>query len=276
MGLFSKKYCCICGEKVGLLGGLKLKDGDLCKECKKKLSPFFDDGKESTIEDIKKQLAYREENYKQLDSLEINKIYGEFGVILIDEKNKKFVAITDTSDGLFKDQKIVKGIEDVKDKNPDIIDFKDIQDVEVKIIQTNREEKQTINGEQVSYDPKHYTYMIGFDIIIRVNHPYIKTMRISIKNGTVQIYNEGLRAKDDYITGFVKDTLGLKRIENKEVHYEIHFDNLTIKTLVDKAMQEMPDYSYGFKCSLKNYEHIKEYAYYLALCDEIKTTLLGL
>lgn len=272
MGLFSKKNCCICNEKVGLLGGLKLKDGDLCKECKKKLSPFFDDAKESTVEDIKKQIGAREENYRQLDNLEINKIYGEFGVILIDETNKKFVALKDTSDGLFKSQKVINGIEDVKDRNPDIIDFKDIEDVEIKIIQTSREEKQTVNGEQVSYNPKHYTYMIGFDVIIKVNHPYIKTIRISLKNGTVQIYNEGLRKQDDYIAGFVKEKLGLQRVENKAVHY----DNLTIHNLVEKAMQIMPDYSYGFKCSLKNFDSIKEYAYYLALCDEIKTTLLNI
>ena len=272
MGLFSKKTCCICGDKVGLLGGLKLKDGDLCKECKKKLSPFFDDAKESTVEDIKKQIEAREENYKQLDNLEINKIYGEFGVILIDETNKKFVALKDTSDSLFGSQKVVTGIEDVKDKNPDIIDFKDVEDVEVKIIQTNREEHQTINGQQVSYDPKHYTYMIGFDVIIKVKHPYIKVMRLSIKEGTVQIYNEGLRKQDDYITGFVKDKLGLQRVENKAVHY----DNLSIHNLVEKAMQIMPDYSYGFKCTMKNYDNIKQYAYYLALCDEIKTTLQNL
>lgn len=118
--------------------------------------------------------------------------------------------------------------------------------------------------------------MMGFDIIIKVKHPYINTIRISIKEGTVQIYNVGLRRQDDYITGFVKEKLGLRRIENKEAHYDIHFDNLTVKTLVEKAMQEMPDYSYGFKCLLKNYDKIKEYAYYLALCDEIKTTLLCL
>ena len=173
---------------------------------------------------------------------------------------------------MFKSQKVINGIEDVKDRNPDIIDFKDIEDVEIKIIQTSREEKQTVNGEQVSYNPKHYTYMIGFDVIIKVNHPYIKTIRISLKNGTVQIYNEGLRKQDDYIAGFVKEKLGLQRVENKAVHY----DNLTIHNLVEKAMQIMPDYSYGFKCSLKNFDSIKEYAYYLALCDEIKTTLLNI
>lgn len=271
MGLFSKKNCCLCGEKIGLLGGLKLKDGDLCKDCKKKLSPFFDDGKESTVEDIKKQIAAREENYRQLDNLQINKIYGEFGVILIDETNKKFVVVADTSDGLFKSPKVVKSIEDVKDKNPDIIDFKDVEDVEIKIVETSREEKQTINGEQVSYDPKHYTYMINFDVIIKLNHPYIRLMRISLKSGTIQIYNEGKRLQDDYVTGFIKEKIGLHKVQDKEVHY----DNLTIHNLVSNAMQEMPEYSFGFRCTLKNWDAIREYAYYLALCDEIKTTLLN-
>ena len=31
MGLFDKKYCDICGEKIGLLGNRKLENGNLCK-----------------------------------------------------------------------------------------------------------------------------------------------------------------------------------------------------------------------------------------------------
>ena len=38
MGLFDKKYCDICGEKIGLLGNRKLENGNLCKNCAKKLS----------------------------------------------------------------------------------------------------------------------------------------------------------------------------------------------------------------------------------------------
>ena len=30
MGLFDKKYCDICGEKIGLLGNRKLDDRNLC------------------------------------------------------------------------------------------------------------------------------------------------------------------------------------------------------------------------------------------------------
>ena len=62
MGLFDKKYCDICGEKIGLLGNRKLEDGNLCKDCAKKLSSWFSDRRRSTVEDIKGQLAYREEN----------------------------------------------------------------------------------------------------------------------------------------------------------------------------------------------------------------------
>ena len=64
MGLFDKKYCDICGEKIGLLGNRKLEDGNLCKDCARKLSPFFSERRNSTVEDIRRQLAYRAENEK--------------------------------------------------------------------------------------------------------------------------------------------------------------------------------------------------------------------
>ena len=33
MGLFDKKFCDICGEKIGMLGNRKLEDGNMCKNC---------------------------------------------------------------------------------------------------------------------------------------------------------------------------------------------------------------------------------------------------
>ena len=53
MGLFDKKYCDICGEKIGLLGNRKLEDGNMCKDCASLLSPWFSDRKQSTVEEIK-------------------------------------------------------------------------------------------------------------------------------------------------------------------------------------------------------------------------------
>lgn len=40
MGLFDKKFCDICGEKIGLLGNRKLEDGNLCKDCAKSFRRF--------------------------------------------------------------------------------------------------------------------------------------------------------------------------------------------------------------------------------------------
>ena len=91
MGLFDKKFCDICGEKIGLLGNRKLEDGNLCKDCARKLSPFFSDRRRSTIEEIKKQLAYREQNQLGLASFNPTMIFGEDKKIYVDTMNGTFV-----------------------------------------------------------------------------------------------------------------------------------------------------------------------------------------
>ena len=48
MGLFDKKYCDFCGNKIGLLGNRKLEDGNMCKDCASKLSPWFGERRHST------------------------------------------------------------------------------------------------------------------------------------------------------------------------------------------------------------------------------------
>ena len=76
MGLFDKKYCDVCGAKIGFLGNRKLEDGNLCKDCAGKLSPFFSDRRNSTVAEIKEQLAYREKNKQQLQPV--------IGIIAVD------------------------------------------------------------------------------------------------------------------------------------------------------------------------------------------------
>ena len=49
--LFEKKTCDICGGEIGMLGNRKLEDGNYCKECAKKLSPWFTERKHSTVEE---------------------------------------------------------------------------------------------------------------------------------------------------------------------------------------------------------------------------------
>ena len=65
--LFEKKECSICGGEIGLLGNRKLEDGNCCKNCAKKLSPWFEERRHSTVVQIREQLAYREKNARDLD-----------------------------------------------------------------------------------------------------------------------------------------------------------------------------------------------------------------
>ena len=57
MGLFDKKYCDICGEKIGLLGNRKLSDGNMCKDCAKGISLHLTERKQFSVADVKEHLA---------------------------------------------------------------------------------------------------------------------------------------------------------------------------------------------------------------------------
>ena len=60
--LFDKKHCSICDGEIGLLGNRKLEDGNLCKNCAAKLSPWFSDRRSSTVD--RKFIVTRSRNYK--------------------------------------------------------------------------------------------------------------------------------------------------------------------------------------------------------------------
>lgn len=74
---FDKKYCDICGEKIGLLGNRKLEDGNCCKTCARGLSPWFSERRHSTVDEIRAQLAYREENRDKAAQFRITQELGK-------------------------------------------------------------------------------------------------------------------------------------------------------------------------------------------------------
>lgn len=166
MGLFDKKYCDVCGEKIGLLGNRKLEDGNLCSKCAKKLSPLFSDRRRSTVAEIKEQLIYREENERQLQHFNPTKSYGDSEQILIDIPSHKFV--------------IANG-NNWRAKNPDIIDFSQVMSCNVDI----REEKDEIfdtdsNGNSRSYNPPRYKYEYRFYVNIQVNSPWFSDVEVEL------------------------------------------------------------------------------------------------
>ena len=58
-GLFEKKNCDVCGNKIGLLGNRKLEDGNLCKDCAAKLSPWFSERRHSTLDAVQHYQVFR-------------------------------------------------------------------------------------------------------------------------------------------------------------------------------------------------------------------------
>ena len=111
MGLFDKKYCDVCKAKIGLLGNRKLEDGNLCKNCAKDLSPWFSERRKSTVDQIKQQLSYREENKEAVAEFRVSRTLGMHTKILLDENAGKL---------------IVTSANKWQEENPDVIDFSQI------------------------------------------------------------------------------------------------------------------------------------------------------
>ena len=171
MGLFDKKYCDICGEKIGLLGNRKLEDGNLCKDCAKKLSPWFSDRRRSTVEDIKGQLAYREENREKAAQFRTTRSFGEDWKVLLDEDHRWFT---------------VTRARDLAEANPDILDFDAITGCRMDIDESRTElTRKDADGKDVSYVPPRYEYSYDFFLVISVRHPYFDEMRFSLNSSSV-------------------------------------------------------------------------------------------
>ena len=171
MGLFDKKYCDICGEKIGLLGNRKLEDGNLCKDCAKKLSPWFSDRRRSTVEDIKGQLAYREENRGKAVQFRTTRSFGEDWKVLLDEDHRWFT---------------VTRARDLAEANPDILDFDAITGCRMDIDESRTElTRKDADGKDVSYVPPRYEYSYDFFLVISVRHPYFDEMRFSLNSSSV-------------------------------------------------------------------------------------------
>ena len=267
MGLFKKENCVLCGEKAGMLDK-KCYDGKVCKNCTKKLSVWFDDYKGADKGILEAQLSIREMNADQAQYMNFNRIFGEFGVILIDEAERKFIAFPSTSTKFFGNQRKVTSIDDVIDLGPDIIDFDMVEDFELDITETSREEKYTQDGQQVSFNPPHILYMETFTLRMKINHPYIKSIYIQLNDGAVQIKNLGRRQWTDPGRKLAAHLLNLPGLV-KENQAEV-FDNESLLNTFLRSSYEMPDYSYGFKCTLENWADIQKYQYYLAMAREIE------
>ena len=174
MGLFDKKYCDICGEKIGLLGNRKLDDGNLCKECAKKLSPWFEERRHSTVEDIKRQLEYREENKEKVQNFRITRRIT----------TKKYTVFLDETQGNFT---IAHNL-DTKE-NPDILSLSDVVQCNMDVKQDRIEETYTKDGKTVSYQPPVYKYEYYYSMKIQVRSPWFDDMDFQLHSFAIEQEN---------------------------------------------------------------------------------------
>ena len=171
MGLFDKKFCSVCGGKIGLLGNRKLEDGNLCKDCAGKLSPWFSERRHSTVESIKEQLAYRDANRAEVSAFHTTRTMGERTKVLLDEDARKFMV---TSAG------------NLQDANPDVLKFEDVTGCDLDIDERKVEQKmKNAEGKEVSYTPPRYKYEYNMSVVIYVNNPYFDDMRFQINSSTL-------------------------------------------------------------------------------------------
>jgi ribosomal protein L32 len=173
MGLFDKKYCDICGEKIGLLGNRKLENGNLCKNCAKKLSPWFSDRRSSTVDEIKAQLAYREENKEKVAAFHTTGTFGTHVKVLLDEDAGRFM---------------VTSARDLEEANPDVLEFADVTGCNLDIDESRSElKREDKDGKRVSYNPPRYEYSYDFYITIFVNNPYFDEIKFKVNSDSVDI-----------------------------------------------------------------------------------------
>lgn len=167
-GLVKDKFCDLCGAKLGVLfDNNSLKDGNrICNDCEAKLSPFFTGRKQATLDDIKKQLEYRENNKAAVAAFNPTAVYGYNLKVYIDTAAGKFC--------------VARG-NDWRNTNPDIMDLSQVVGATVNV-RENRHELKTEgeDGRMVSYDPPEYEYSYDFHLDIQVNSPWFNNIHVDL------------------------------------------------------------------------------------------------
>ena len=175
--LFEKKVCDICGGEIGMLGNRKLDDGNLCKNCAKELSPWFSDRRHSTVEEIRQQLAYREDNKKKVQMFQITRDFkGSNAHVFIDDQHGWFTIASRIN----------------VENNPDILELSQITSCRLDVEQDRTEEfYEDKEGNEQSYDPPRYNYSYDYKIEIGVRAPWFNEMRMSLNTFSIPEHDRG-------------------------------------------------------------------------------------
>ncbi|MBQ8953859.1 MAG: DUF4428 domain-containing protein, partial [Clostridia bacterium] len=164
--LFDKKECAICGGEIGLMGNRKLADGNLCKECAKKLSPWMTDRRESTVEEIRRHLAYRAENARILPTVHPTRVFGHGTKVYVDENAGKFFVTSQSNWQVH---------------NPDVISVSQVIDCKVNVKESRQElYHNDRDGKRVPYNPPRYKSEYRFWVNLHIDSPYFNEIEFEL------------------------------------------------------------------------------------------------
>ena len=169
---FEKKSCSICGNEIRLLGNKKLEDGNMCKECAEKLSPFFSERRHSTVAEIEEQLAYREANKEAVAAFNLTRTLGNGRKVLLDENARKF---------------IVSSSSKWREQNPDVMDYSQVTGCTIDV----KEQREEIrykgeDGLPKSYEPKRWDIDYNIIVTIHVNSPYFDEIDLRVNESKIE------------------------------------------------------------------------------------------
>ena len=204
MGLFDrfkKQDCEICGKEVGMFGYKKLKDGEICKDCVKLLSPWFEDRKESTVAQIKAQIAYRAQNAEELKSFNPTKVYGDFEYMYVEER-----------DGV-PYRFCVSRNKDYLKENADLVLVEDLREVIIDIDDNAHEHREDEEDpDDVTYD---LDYRFSVSLLIK-NNPYFNSIHFDLNTRGVEVSGVRSRYED------VMDVEDEEDVEFRQLYEELY------------------------------------------------------
>jgi hypothetical protein len=172
MGLFGKKVCDACGEKLGFGGNRKLEDGSICKACASRLSPFTSEESKITVAEVKAHLAYREANKGQVAAFNATRTLGDKTKVLLDDGAGKFIVTTS---------------DNWKAENPDVIPFSQVTECKIDIRESRKEiMSEDFDGNPVSYNPPKFDLDYAFWVKLQIKSPYFNEIEFKLNSNRIE------------------------------------------------------------------------------------------
>ncbi len=184
MNRLDKRKCDICGRVIDTFGYMRFKDGSMCTECAKLISPHLKNRADASADFLKRHIAYRKENLKKLDEFKSVARYGYDKKIYIDSYMYSFLVTN----------KLEK---DIKVGNPDVISLTAVKSCETIIREHTKKDLE-------SSDTKHY---YDFTVVIKLDSEWFDEIRVNLNADSIEGKDNRLYHKCESDAKELKDTL---------------------------------------------------------------------